>query len=85
LRPRAVGPRIPSEGARNAGAVGRGLRLERLCLVAKIGDDIFGHALLSILRLVEKPRAFDEAKAGALIAACDYQTLDQMGIEHLLG
>lgn len=36
-------------------------------------------------RLVEKARTFDEAAADALIAERDYQTLDQMVIEHLLG
>jgi xylose isomerase len=39
----------------------------------------------TFLRLLEKSRSFDEKKADALIAACDYQTLDQMVIEHLLG
>jgi xylose isomerase len=39
----------------------------------------------TFLRLVDKARSFDEKKADALIAACDYQTLDQMVIEHLLG
>jgi xylose isomerase len=35
--------------------------------------------------LVEKARAFDEKAAGKLIAARNYQALDQMVIEHLLG
>src|SRR5690349_2745956 len=39
----------------------------------------------TFLRLVEKARDFDEAKAKALIAERDYQALDQMVIEHLLG
>src|ERR1043165_6427880 len=39
----------------------------------------------TFLRLVEKARAFDENKAKALIADRDYQALDQMVIEHLLG
>jgi xylose isomerase len=36
-------------------------------------------------KLVEKSRSFDEAAAGDLIANRDYQALDQMVIEHLLG
>jgi xylose isomerase len=39
----------------------------------------------TFLKLVEKVRAFDEAKAQKLIAGRDYQALDQMVIEHLLG
>ncbi len=39
----------------------------------------------TFLRLVEKARAFDEAQAKALVANRDYQALDQMVIEHLLG
>lgn len=39
----------------------------------------------TFLRLVEKARSFDEATAKALIADRDYQALDQMVIEHLLG
>jgi xylose isomerase len=39
----------------------------------------------TFLRLVDKVRAFDEARAKALIADRDYQALDQMVIEHLLG
>jgi xylose isomerase len=39
----------------------------------------------TFLRLVEKARSFDEAAAKALIADRDYQALDQMVIEHLLG
>lgn len=39
----------------------------------------------TFLRLVEKVRSFDESKAKALIADRDYQALDQMVIEHLLG
>jgi xylose isomerase len=39
----------------------------------------------TFLRLVEKARAFDEARAKSLIADRDYQALDQMVIEHLLG
>ena len=36
-------------------------------------------------RLVEKARSFDEKAAHALAKDCDYQALDQMVIEHLLG
>ena len=36
-------------------------------------------------RLVEKARSFDNKIAGHLIANRDYQALDQMVIEHLLG
>lgn len=36
-------------------------------------------------RLVEKARSFDEKKAQALINNRDYQALDQMVIEHLMG
>jgi xylose isomerase len=36
-------------------------------------------------RLVEKARSFDEKQAALLIADRDYQALDQMVIEHLLG
>ena len=39
----------------------------------------------TFLRLVEKARDFDEGAAKALIADRDYQALDQMVIEHLLG
>lgn len=39
----------------------------------------------TFLRLVEKARTFDEARAKSLIADRDYQALDQMVIEHLLG
>jgi len=39
----------------------------------------------TFLRLVEKARAFDEKRARQLIADRDYQALDQMVIEHLLG
>ncbi len=46
------------------------------------------HAINSrktFLRLLEKVRSFDEAAAAALIAKRDYQALDQMVIDHLLG
>ncbi len=39
----------------------------------------------TFLRLLEKVRTFDEAAAANLIADRDYQALDQMVIEHLLG
>ena len=39
----------------------------------------------TFLRLVEKARSFDDAAAKKLIANRDYQNLDQMVIEHLLG
>src|SRR6266545_5404392 len=39
----------------------------------------------TFLRLVEKARMFDEKRAQALIADRNYQALDQMVIEHLLG
>jgi xylose isomerase len=39
----------------------------------------------TFLRLVEKARSFDEGRAKSLIADRDYQALDQMVIEHLLG
>jgi hypothetical protein len=35
--------------------------------------------------LVEKARSFDEATAGRMAAERNYQGLDQMVIEHLLG
>ena len=39
----------------------------------------------TFLRLIEKARSFNEAQAKAFIADRDYQALDQMVIEHLLG
>jgi xylose isomerase len=39
----------------------------------------------TFLRLVEKSRSFDEKSAQALVADSDYQGLDQLVIEHLLG
>ncbi|HEV7926810.1 MAG TPA: TIM barrel protein [Verrucomicrobiae bacterium] len=39
----------------------------------------------TFLRLVEKSRTYDEARAQALIADRDYQALDQLVLEHLLG
>jgi xylose isomerase len=39
----------------------------------------------TFLKLLEKVRSFDEAQAQELIVARDYQALDQLVIEHLLG
>lgn len=39
----------------------------------------------TFLRLVEKARTFDEKQANALIRERNYQALDQLVIEHLLG
>ncbi len=39
----------------------------------------------TFLRLLEKVRSFDEKQAKSLIAHRDYQALDQLVIEHLLG
>jgi xylose isomerase len=39
----------------------------------------------TFLRLVQKARSFDEAEAKRLIADRNYQDLDQMVIEHLMG
>lgn len=39
----------------------------------------------TFLRLLEKSRSFDEAKATELVADRNHQALDQMVIEHLLG
>ena len=39
----------------------------------------------TFLRLLEKARAFDEKRAQPLVTGRDYQALDQMVIEHLLG
>jgi hypothetical protein len=39
----------------------------------------------TFLKLVAKARAFSEPKAQQLIAERNYQALDQMVIEHLLG
>ena len=39
----------------------------------------------TFVRLLEKARSFDEKSAAALIADRDYQALDQLVIEHLLG
>jgi xylose isomerase len=47
--------------------------------------DHLANSRRTFLRLVEKARSFDEAKAKALIAERNYQALDQMAIDHLLG
>lgn len=47
--------------------------------------DHLSNSRRTFLRLVEKVRTFDEAKASQLIADRNYQALDQMVIEHLLG
>jgi xylose isomerase len=39
----------------------------------------------TFLKLVQKARAFDEQRAQRFIAERDYQALDQLVIEHLLG
>jgi xylose isomerase len=39
----------------------------------------------TFLKLVQKARSFDEAKARQMVAERDYQALDQYVIEHLLG
>src|SRR6185295_20387834 len=39
----------------------------------------------TFLRLLEKVRSFDEKRAQGLIAERDYQALDQMVLEHLMG
>src|ERR1043165_2263104 len=39
----------------------------------------------TFLRLLEKARSFDETRAQGLIAERDYQELDQMALEHLMG
>jgi hypothetical protein len=39
----------------------------------------------TFVRLLEKVRSFDERAAQRLIADRNYQALDQMVIEHLLG
>ena len=39
----------------------------------------------TFLRLVEKARSFDGVAAQQMIAERDYQALDQLVIEHLLG
>jgi xylose isomerase len=51
-------------------------------------DQAFAHVSNSrktFHRLLEKVRSFDEGQASKLIAARDYQALDQMVLDHLLG
>jgi len=47
--------------------------------------DHLANSRKTFLRLVEKARTFDEAAAQALIADRNYQALDQMVLEHLMG
>ena len=47
--------------------------------------DHLNNSRRTFLRLVEKSRTFHEAKAESLIAAREYQALDQMVLEHLMG
>ncbi|MFZ4693628.1 MAG: TIM barrel protein [Verrucomicrobiia bacterium] len=50
--------------------------------------DVMKHLVNSrdtFLRLLEKTKTFNEAKAQRLIAARDYQNLDQLVLQHLLG
>lgn len=47
--------------------------------------DHLSNSRRTFLRLVEKARSFDNAAAQELVAARNYQALDQMVIEHLLG
>ncbi|MBP8261434.1 MAG: TIM barrel protein [Verrucomicrobia bacterium] len=47
--------------------------------------DHLANSRSTFLRLVDKVRSFDEAAAQKLIADRNYQALDQMVIEHLLG
>ena len=49
------------------------------------GLDHLVNSRATFLRLLEKVRSFDEGAAQSLIAARDYQALDQLVIEHLLG
>ena len=51
-------------------------------------DHVMAHLANSrktFLRLLEKVRSFDEARAAKLVAARNYQELDQMVIDHLMG
>lgn len=47
--------------------------------------DHLDYSRQTFLKLVEKARSFDEKEAASLIKNRDYQALDQMVIEHLLG
>lgn len=51
-------------------------------------EHIMDHLINSrktFLRLLEKVRSFDESKAAQLVAERNYQALDQMVIDHLMG
>lgn len=47
--------------------------------------DHLSNSRRTFLRLVDKVRTFDEASAQKMIAERDYQALDQMVLEHLMG
>ena len=47
--------------------------------------DHLSNSRRTFLRLVEKARTFDDAKATQLIAERNYQALDQLVLDHLLG
>lgn len=47
--------------------------------------DHLNNSRRTFLKLLEKARSFDNAAASRLVAQRDYQALDQMVIEHLLG
>ena len=47
--------------------------------------DHLSNSRKTFMKLVEKARAFDEKTASALIADRNYQALDQLVIDHLLG
>lgn len=47
--------------------------------------DHLNNSRRTFLKLLEKARSFDEAAAGRLVAERNYQALDQLVIEHLLG
>jgi xylose isomerase len=72
---------------------GYGRRGEYVCFdvhpfrTTKIADTLshLDNSRKTFIRLVEKARAFPESRANDLIAARDYQALDQLVIEHLLG
>jgi len=53
----------------------------------KVGQvmDHLANSKKTFLRLLEKVRSFDESKAKVLVAARNYQALDQMVIDHLMG
>jgi len=47
--------------------------------------DHLANSKKTFLRLLEKVRSFDESKAKELVSARNYQALDQMVIDHLMG